>query len=162
MIKMNDIILELRREFLNEQIDPYRDFTAWISPEYKIIKVADHLSFISDEVGCNTESDFDMEDEDEITAYENMRVDCYEKAFKMGWVRMIYEFHPDRRKNEIMLEGQNQGVMIRVIKIALKHLIFENSSIYIDLLDRSQYITFDLGDDKNDRRYREFMSGKIF
>ena len=107
---------------LYESPIPYgRTFWAWVSPEntFHIVPKLNHKDFIMRKY------------KDEQWGWDYDKV--FDTAIQDGWVRVIYEYFPDRFKGELSLNGYNkQRVKDVFIKMFYDLVKYGNNTIYID------------------------------
>jgi hypothetical protein len=100
---------------------PRETFWAWVSPQNDFIQVPKlkHQGFIMQKY------------KNEPFGWDYDRV--FNKAIEDGWVRVIYEYFPERFKGELSLNGHNLERVKSVLNdIFLNKVKYGNNSIYID------------------------------
>ena len=125
---------------------PYnKTYWGWVSPENQFTQVPElkHAAFIEKRYP-------DMWDTDKI----------FDKAFADGWVRVIYEYYPNRYKGTLSLNGGDEERVLHVLKnIFLDSIRWSNTTIYLQFENPNTSRVFNTGDSEGKAELANYLGG---
>lgn len=131
-----------------EYLPDNKTFWAWVSPENKLIKVPilKHQEFI-----MNKYKDAGP------WAWDYDRV--LDKAILDGWVRVIYEYNPNRYKGELSVNGYSIDRIVNVIKTVFNDMLkYGYKTLYIDSEQPKQSLSFSTYDSDGKIKLMNFLN----
>ena len=141
----------LIHQILLEELNSYEQFEGWITPDNKVIKVSNHLTYIMTQFHIDSDTDQDNEN--------ILRELYYNHAFNHGWVRFINFPYSNDNQNNLMIESNKIGRIRLSLKKTLREFVRPDSVIIIECPEYSHW--FDLKHPSDTRKFNLFMNGQI-
>lgn len=148
MKKANNRLQEIINEeifSLNEyNVSETKDQWMWVSPNNEVITVPklNHRDYI-------------MRVYKESWDYDKV----FDQALQDGWVRVIYEYNPNRYKGALSLNGYNKDRVVYVLKNIFGNLIkYGNKNIFIDYENPKGSNSFSTFDNETKQKLLDFLN----
>ena len=119
----------------------------WVTPNNELVRVPKlrHKDFIMRKY------------KDHKFAYDYDKV--FDQALKDGWVRVIYEYFPERFKGDLSVNGYHKSRVIEVVKYLFGDLLkYGHKSVYVDYENPSESHSFTTFDMEGKRALNRFLN----